>query len=53
MSNENYDFKGNLLTSSRQLAKQYKAVVNWHAVDDAIPINSKEKLHLDTLTLLT
>jgi len=27
--NESYDFKGNLLRSSRQIAQDYKAILNW------------------------
>lgn len=32
--NESHDFKGNLVRVSRRLAKQYKRVVDWHAVDN-------------------
>ncbi|PWT93570.1 MAG: hypothetical protein C5B54_01645, partial [Acidobacteria bacterium] len=50
--NESYDFKGNLLHASRRLAKQYKQVIDWRALDDdhaALPISAKEKI--DSLKL--
>lgn len=34
VTNEQFDFKGNLLESSRQLAKDYKQTVNWSALAD-------------------
>lgn len=34
VTNELYDFKGNLLKSSRQLAKQYKKTLNWAVGQD-------------------
>lgn len=33
VSNWEFDFKGNLLRGSRQLAKEYKQVVNWRALE--------------------
>ncbi|WP_019502247.1 SpvB/TcaC N-terminal domain-containing protein [Pseudanabaena sp. PCC 6802] len=33
-TNERFDFKGNLLESSRQLAKEYKQTVNWLVLAD-------------------
>lgn len=32
MTTEDYDFKGNLLRSQRQLAREYKATLDWFAV---------------------
>jgi hypothetical protein len=29
LTNEDYDFKGNLLSSSRELAQEYKQTINW------------------------
>jgi RHS repeat-associated protein len=52
VSNERYDFKGNLLRSSRQLTNVnlIKEAVDWRAVDDvALPKNAKEKIDLDKL----
>jgi RHS repeat-associated protein len=49
---ERYDFKGNPLHTSRQLAKQYKQAVSWRAVDDnhdALPTRATEKLDSDAL----
>lgn len=37
VTSEAYDFKGNLLRSSRRLAKEYKQVISWSAVDAALP----------------
>jgi RHS repeat-associated protein len=34
VTNERFDFKGNLLESSRQLAREYKQTVNWSALTD-------------------
>jgi len=33
LTSEDYDFKGNLLKSSRQLAREYKTTIDWVAVD--------------------
>ena len=33
VTNEEYDFKGNLLQGSRQLAKEYKLTVNWNPLE--------------------
>jgi RHS repeat-associated protein len=35
MTNEAYDFKGNLLRSSRQVAPEYKEIVNWATAQPA------------------
>jgi RHS repeat-associated protein len=48
MRNERHDFKGNLLSASRRLAKQYEQVIDWRVVDEdhaAFPINAKEKIN--------
>ncbi|KAH6856079.1 RHS repeat-associated core domain protein [Chaetomium sp. MPI-CAGE-AT-0009] len=37
VAHEAYDFKGNPLASSRRLAKQYKGLVMWSAVDAVLP----------------
>ncbi|KAK4926167.1 hypothetical protein LTR49_006871 [Elasticomyces elasticus] len=44
MAHEAYDFKGNSLSSSRQLAKQYKGVVGWSAVDTILPSEPTTRL---------
>ena len=47
VSNEAHDFKGNTLHTSRRLAKQYKQVVDWRAVDAdhiAVPNSGSAKL---------
>ncbi len=47
--NENYDFKGKLLRSSRRLAADYKQVVDWHAINAVFPANGNEKFDLAAL----
>jgi RHS repeat-associated protein len=37
VTNEAYDFKGNLLHSTRRLARDYTKAVDWSSVDAAIP----------------
>lgn len=37
VTNEAYDFKGNLLRSSRRLTREYKQAISWSSVDAAIP----------------
>jgi RHS repeat-associated protein len=41
---EAYDFKGNPLASSRRLAKQYKRIVGWSAVNTVLPSNPTARL---------
>ena len=36
-TSEDYDFKGNLLESSRQLAREYKTTLDWSAGPDLEP----------------
>jgi RHS repeat-associated protein len=36
-SNDSFDFKGNLIQSSRRLAAEYDATVDWSAVDAVLP----------------
>ena len=43
------DFKGNILTSKRQLTRQYKKKINWKEVDDIIPVNNATKLDIATV----
>ncbi|MBC7816142.1 MAG: toxin, partial [Planctomycetaceae bacterium] len=55
VSNELHDFKGNSLRSSRRLARDYKNVVDWRAVDDdhvALPTDANAKLDLAQLEVL-
>jgi RHS repeat-associated protein len=40
MASTTHDFKGNLLASSRRIARQYKATFGWGAVDAALPADS-------------
>ena len=40
LTNAAHDFKGNLLNSSRRIAKQYKNAVSWAAADAALPPNA-------------
>ncbi|UIE38895.1 RHS repeat domain-containing protein [Leptodesmis sichuanensis] len=40
VTNEAYDFKGNLLRSSRRLATEYKQAISWSSVDAAIPASA-------------
>lgn len=37
VTTEDYDFKGNLLQSARQLAKNYKTTINWGATPELEP----------------
>jgi RHS repeat-associated protein len=37
VTSEAYDFKGNLLRSSHQLATEYKQTISWSTVDAAVP----------------
>ncbi|MBD2026809.1 SpvB/TcaC N-terminal domain-containing protein [Leptolyngbya sp. FACHB-711] len=43
-ANEAYDFKGNLLRSSRRLVKEYKKSIAWSAADAALPASSTAKI---------
>src|SRR5919109_670510 len=38
VTTDNYDFKGNLLQSQRQLAQEYKATLDWFA---AVPLGAE------------
>ncbi len=49
VTNEGYDFKGNLLSSSRRLAREFKKAVNWNAVDAALPADPTARLDSDAL----
>jgi RHS repeat-associated protein len=56
VTNELYDFKSNLLSSSRQLAIEYKKQVDWTALanlDDAQAIASPPKALLESETFTT
>lgn len=46
ITNDEYDFKGNLLTSSRQLALDYRQSIDWTAVE---PLLSVSSLHLQAI----
>jgi RHS repeat-associated protein len=37
VSNETYDFKGNLLRLARRLATQYKKALDWRSLENALP----------------
>jgi hypothetical protein len=37
LASETYDFKGNLLGSSRRIVREYKQVANWSGVDAVLP----------------
>ena len=50
VSNDEYEFKGNLLISSRRLTNgtQYKQTIDWRVVDDdhdALPLEAKAKIN--------
>lgn len=49
VSNIEYDFKGNLLTTSRRFAQEYRKEINWTTVDDLIPSDAATKLDLVAL----
>ncbi|MEZ4868084.1 MAG: SpvB/TcaC N-terminal domain-containing protein [Caldilineaceae bacterium] len=51
VSNEQYDFKGNLLHAARQIAADYKKALDWSAVDvdDVLPTDAS--LPFDVATL--
>ena len=56
ITNEHYDFKGNLLSGSRQLAVEYRQQVDWAplaTVTDAEAIVSPPKSLLETQTFTT
>ncbi len=40
ITNEKFDFKGNLLSSSRQLATEYKQTVDWSALSTLTDLNA-------------
>ncbi len=48
LRNETYDFKGNILSSKRQLTGQYKKKLNWKDVDNVIPVDNTIKLNIAT-----
>jgi RHS repeat-associated protein len=45
VTNEAHDFKGNLLRTSRRLAREYKQAINWNAVNAVLPANSTTKFN--------
>ena len=51
LRNEGCDFKGNILSSKRQLTRRYKGTLNWKDidVDNIIPENNTTKLDIATL----
>jgi RHS repeat-associated protein len=49
ITNEAHDFKGNLLRTTRRLAREYKQAIDWSAVDTAVPINFTAKLNAASL----
>jgi RHS repeat-associated protein len=49
VTNEDHDFKGNLLRGSRRLAREYKQAIDWTAVDAVLPTDATAKLDLATL----
>jgi RHS repeat-associated protein len=51
LRNEACDFKGNLLSSKRQLTRRYKGILDWKDidVDNVIPKNNTTKLNVATL----
>ncbi|MEO0874037.1 MAG: RHS repeat-associated core domain-containing protein, partial [Bacteroidota bacterium] len=46
---EAYDFKSNLLKSSRRLEQEYKQAVDWGAVDKVLPMNATTALDPEPL----
>src|SRR5262249_37730184 len=44
MINELHDFKGNLLQSSRRLAREYRRTLDWNAADTALAADPTAKL---------
>jgi RHS repeat-associated protein len=48
LRNEIYDFKGNILSSKRQLTNQYKEMLNWEDVDSVIPVDNTTKLNIES-----
>jgi hypothetical protein len=49
VTNEQIDFKGNLLRGSRQLARSYKKAVDWHVVEDQLPADVNATLNIANL----
>ncbi|MGK7892538.1 MAG: RHS repeat domain-containing protein, partial [Xenococcus sp. (in: cyanobacteria)] len=49
VASEGFDFKGNLLTSSRRLAQEYKQTLDWSAIDAVIPSDATNTLSLPDL----
>lgn len=47
--NEEHDFKGNLLRTSRRIAEEYVGIVDWSGVDAAIPANATTAFNAATL----
>jgi RHS repeat-associated protein len=43
LATEAYDFKGNPLSSTRRIAKEYKLATDWNAVDAALPADATDK----------
>jgi RHS repeat-associated protein len=49
LRNETCDFKGNILSSKRQLTRQYKETLSWKDVDSIIPVDNTTKLNIASL----
>jgi RHS repeat-associated protein len=49
LASETYDFKGNLLSSSRRIVREYKQVVNWSGVDAVLPADATAMFNATTL----
>ena len=49
LTNEAYDFKGNLLRSSRQLAREFKELMDWQAIETSLSATPPDTLDLDTI----
>jgi RHS repeat-associated protein len=50
VAHDAYDFRGNPLSSSRRLAKQYKGLLSWSAVDAILPTHSTTSLDQSLFT---
>ena len=49
VTTDRFDFKGNLLRSSRRIAGEYKQAIDWAAVDATIPADAAATVNLNTL----
>lgn len=49
VTNELYDFEGNLKSNSRRIGKEYKQVIDWSVADAAIPVSAIAQLDLVAL----